>query len=211
MGQILRYLRRIDRYINRKRLKNRSFSIVTNNCIGGVISHDLHLRFLSPTVNLFFENEDFIVFCEHLEYYLSLPVIEMQTDRLYPVGVLKGKYGSVKVYFMHYSGFEEAAAKWEQRSRRVDYSNLFVIMEAQRCTKELLDRFDALPFPHKVVLVAECDSRPKCSFPIKNSFYEDGYFPGKLLSYPKWGLRRYLDSFDYVTFFNEGVIRKRYV
>ena len=52
--QVLRYLRRIERYRNRKRLKNRSFSLVTNNCIGGIISHDMHLRFLSPTVNLFF-------------------------------------------------------------------------------------------------------------------------------------------------------------
>lgn len=54
---------------NRKRLKNKEISIISTNCIGGVLSHDLGLQFKSPTVNLFFRAEDFIKFCENLEYY----------------------------------------------------------------------------------------------------------------------------------------------
>lgn len=31
------------------RLKNKDFSILTNHCMGGIIYHDLGLKFLSPT------------------------------------------------------------------------------------------------------------------------------------------------------------------
>ena len=46
----------------RKRLKNKKISILCNNCIGGIVSLELGLRFNSPTVNLYFENDDFFSF-----------------------------------------------------------------------------------------------------------------------------------------------------
>lgn len=51
----------------RKRLKNKNFSLITNNCTGGFIYHDLGLRFNSPTINLFFYKDHFFTFLEHLE------------------------------------------------------------------------------------------------------------------------------------------------
>ena len=211
MEQILRYLRRIVRYRNRNRLRNRSFSLVTNNCIGGIISHDIHLRFLSPTVNLSFTNDGFILFCQHLVYYLSIPVEEVKSDKGYPVGVLKGEYGDVLLYFMHYDSFLEAKNKWEERASRVNMENLFILMEAQKCDESILHQFDELEFPNKVILTEGYHPGIRCSFPVKEGFYDKGYFNGKILSYPKFGLRRYLDRFDYVSFFNKGVIRRRHV
>ena len=58
--QLLR--KKIDQY-NRDRLKydpDNPFSIISSNCVGGVISHDLGLRFESPTVNLFFYPDSFL-------------------------------------------------------------------------------------------------------------------------------------------------------
>lgn len=43
----------------RFRLKNKDFSIISRNCIGGVMYHDLGLKCTSPTVNLFFYPDDF--------------------------------------------------------------------------------------------------------------------------------------------------------
>lgn len=37
---------------DRLRLQNKDFSIISNHCMGGIISHDLGLEFKSPTVNL---------------------------------------------------------------------------------------------------------------------------------------------------------------
>ena len=38
------------------------FTIISSNCIGGVIYSDLHRKFLSPTINLFFSAKDFLKF-----------------------------------------------------------------------------------------------------------------------------------------------------
>ena len=35
-----------------KRLKNKNFTLITNNCTGGVIYNRLGLKFLSPTIKL---------------------------------------------------------------------------------------------------------------------------------------------------------------
>lgn len=51
---------------NKKRLANRNFTILCNNCVGGVILHELGERFNSPTVNLFFGAEDYIKFWKNL-------------------------------------------------------------------------------------------------------------------------------------------------
>lgn len=175
------------------RLKNTTFSLITDDCIGGVISHDLHLPFRSPTIDLCFSEIDFLVFCEHLEYYLSLPVIEGHAQKPYPVGVLDGKYGPVHIRFMHYASFEEASRKWEERSRRVDFDNLYIIMDAAKCEESILERFDKLPFPNKIALTYGTHPNIKNSFPIDTHFYDDNFFQGKILTYPRFGLRRYLD------------------
>lgn len=55
-------------YKNRQ-LVNREVSIISNNCIAGVIYHDCGLRFLSPTVNLWFSTEDFFTYAANILEY----------------------------------------------------------------------------------------------------------------------------------------------
>lgn len=56
----------------REVLKNKSFTLISNNCNGCFILHDLGVKFNTPTVNLYFGMEDFIKFLERLDYYLAL-------------------------------------------------------------------------------------------------------------------------------------------
>ena len=52
-----------------RRLTNLAPSILSLDCVGGVMAHDLRLRFNSPTVNLFFEScGDFIDYVADLRY-----------------------------------------------------------------------------------------------------------------------------------------------
>lgn len=44
-------------------------TILSNNCLGGVICHELGLRFLSPTINLWMTPSDFIKYCANLRHY----------------------------------------------------------------------------------------------------------------------------------------------
>lgn len=212
MLRLINYIRRILRYFYRKTLRKRDITLITNNCIGGIIYHDMHLQFRSPTINLYFDNEEFIRFCTYLDEYLSLEVEECTSiEKTFPVGVLHGLHGDVHIYFMHYDSFKQAVAKWNERKLRINYNNIYVIMEAQRCSSSTLAKFNDIPFTRKVVLTDGKLEIPY-SFAIGNgTFYGENYWPGKLLEYPKYGLYRRIEQFDYVTFINSGKIKKRYV
>lgn len=96
-----------------------------------MILHKLGERFNSPTVNLFFCAEDYIKFLEKLDYYLSQTLVEVQSDKDYPVA----KLDDITIYFMHYSSFDEAKTTWKKRVARIEKDNLYVIFVHQNgCT-----------------------------------------------------------------------------
>lgn len=57
-------------------IKGRNISIISNNCMGAEISHNLGMRFNSPIVNLQIMPEDYIRFCSNLIYYMSEDIQE---------------------------------------------------------------------------------------------------------------------------------------
>lgn len=140
---------------------------------------------------------------------MTLDLIRIQSDEPYPVGLLRCQYGDVVLHFQHYKSFDEAKDKWKERACRVDFSNLYIIWEAKKCDSALLQRFSGLPFQNKVVITDRKYLDLNCIFPMKKGFYSSNYQDGKILKYPRYGLLRYLDRFDYVFFFNCGKIRRR--
>lgn len=115
--------RRILSRIVKKKVDFSEISLISQNCIGGIIYHDANQRFMSPTVNLYILPKDFIKFVNNLDYYLSLtPNVKMGKD--YPIGTL----GDIKINFMHYFSSEEAVEKWEERKQRINFNKIFVIM-----------------------------------------------------------------------------------
>ena len=78
----------------RSRFTNQDITILSMNCTGGILYHDLGLQFLSPTVNLYMKAEDFIKFCENLKCYLSIDEMipckepDIAENRKYPVAYL---------------------------------------------------------------------------------------------------------------------------
>ena len=83
-----KYYRIISRFILRRRLKNKDFTILTDTCIGGVIYHELGLQFLSPTINLWMHDKDFYKFVNNLGYYLALPLKFVEGIENYPTAYL---------------------------------------------------------------------------------------------------------------------------
>ena len=121
---------------------------------------------------------------------------------------------SVTIRFMHYNSFQEAVAKWKERAARVRKDNLYVIFEypAVDATvsqqQEVKRRFDAIPFERKVMLTRK--TSPLTGDNIKHlTFYEKDYYPGKFVAPDKrFPIRRYLDSFHYISFFNTQTTRR---
>ena len=147
--------KRAYRSLRKLRLRNRDFSLITNNCIAGIIYHDLGLPFRSPTINLFFENEDFFRFAGHLEHYLSCEMEELHRPGIsYPLGLLRRGAETVTVHFMHYDSYRQAAAKWKERAARVNPDNLYLIFE--------YPAVDESPEAQQAVK-ARFDAKPKCS------------------------------------------------
>ncbi len=184
----------------RFRLKNKSFTLISDNCNGGMILHDLRLRFNTPTINLYFLPEDYLRFLENLEYYLTLELTEVQDASVnYPVG----RIGDVRVYFMHYESFEQAKEKWLERVQRVDREHLYILMtDKNHCTYQQLQRFDRLAYPRKCVFTYKPykELKSACYMPG----FEDAGEVGVLSDFrPSFWKRRYLDSFDYVSFLNQ--------
>lgn len=110
------------RTIRRRKLRSSDFSIIAQNCIGGVFYHEMGMQFLSPTVNLFFQEPDFMRFVTNLDYYLGLD-LRMQWGEEYPIGFLD----DVRIDFMHYDTCEEAKAAWERRKVRIRKDRIVVI------------------------------------------------------------------------------------
>lgn len=200
----MNFYRKIYRLLKKRKLKNKNFSIISNNCIAGIILHDLNLPFSTPTINLFIENYDFIQFAKNLEEYSNGELIEKNSCANYPIGILKCKVGEIEVHFLHYNSFKEAREKWVERVKRINYENLFLIMENPDVSTEIISAFNDLEYEKKVIITGAGYQNGSTIFRI-NNFYDNDYFDGKLFGFVhRWGIRRYLDVFNYIDFLNEG-------
>ena len=185
----------------RFRLKNRDFTLFASNCVGGIISSNLGQRFNSPTIQLLIGPQDYVRFLERLEHYLSCELREIETDKPYPVGMLD----DVRIDFIHYPDFEAAKAKWEERSGRIYWDNIYIILvEPYICDRETVERFDALPHAHKVFL-ARREYPGLASVHFMPEAQANGGFRHGLTTYKGGGveIRRWIDDFDYVAFLNQ--------
>lgn len=110
--------------------------------------------------------------------------------------------GDIEIRFNHYETLEEGIEKWEERKKRIDWNNLFIMgIDGDDCTYESLKRFDALPFKNKVIFTHKQYPEIKSAYYIPGFEDQDGI--GVLLYFKKQFLvRRYLDDFDYVSFLN---------
>ena len=168
------------RLLLRLALKNKDFSIISNNCWGGGVYEDLNIPYKTPFVGLFIMAPDYIKLLKNLKYYISLPltfVEESKYERInieregqhgfYPIGKLE----DIEIFFMHYASKEEALEKWERRKARINWNNLYIkLCDNDFCTYELAKEFDGLKFKkYEYPLMYQKDYI--CTKFIENDFY----------------------------------------
>ncbi len=157
------FCRNVKRSIVRTAIKNKNFTVISNNCWAGRVYQYLDMPYLSPTVGLYFFSPDYIKFVSDLRHYLELPLVfidaeesryfselkrKNQTDK--PIGLL----GDVEIVFLHYKSREEALEKWNRRKARVNFDNIILKFSwSNLCGDEQLEAFDKLPFENKLMLV----------------------------------------------------------
>lgn len=183
----------------RLRIKNHP-CIISRDCIGGVLYERLDTVFTSPTIKLYMTNEDFILFCLYLQDFVLGKIEEIIEPVGYPVGRIRTDKGEIKLHFMHYSSFEEAAISWEARKQRIDYNNIRVILNAEpKVEHGVVNNFMKIPYK-KILLSSDLE---ECSELKNMKCYQKGYV-GPLVAYTskKIPFLRYMDEIDWIDFLN---------
>ncbi|WP_302999609.1 DUF1919 domain-containing protein [Thomasclavelia spiroformis] len=184
-------------------LKNKNFTIISNNCWGGRIYQRYGLRYSSPTIGLLLFADDYIKFVSNLRYYISLdlkfiPKIESRyyeyytdKDKYYPIGVLD----DIEIVFLHYKSESEAKEKWDRRKARINWNNLIIKFNDQnRATEKHIRDFDKLPYKNKLCFVAHQVNGTKCTIHFKE-FENDKFVKNDIISYKKYiNIDKYLNE-----------------
>lgn len=193
---------------NRKRLENSQVSILSSNCIGGVLYHELGLKFLSPTINLYMEPKYFIKFLKNPnKYYKKEMKVVNPSEYHYPVVQVE----DIILHCVHYHTVQEVSEKWNIRFERINWDNIRIIMsERDGCTEQDIINFDKLPYKHKVVFVHREMPEIKSAIHIPGIEMDgrEGHWVKPLTSYiGRFSGKRVVDLWDYVSFLNTGKIR----
>ena len=165
-------------------LENRDFSILANNCWGGIVSRDRRLPYNSPTCGTYFFSKDYLRFLSDVHRYLEteleeLPVRESRYAEelisLHGEEVILGRMDDVEVVLLHYPTFAEAKEKWDRRKARIRWDNLLVKFSDQNGFEpEDFETFRSLEFTNKLFLTVNPEYQSEFTRLIPDKWHE-GY------------------------------------
>ena len=146
--------------IRRLFLKERDFTIISNNCWDWKVYFRYQIPYNSPTCNLLFPPKDYVKFISDLPRYVNEELIEIDAESFhyYDLMVKRNERGDFKnrdfrkfvycrlgdVDFVcwHYDTFEELKSKWNRRKARMNYNKLlFKMNDSFECTFEDFKNF----------------------------------------------------------------------
>jgi uncharacterized protein (DUF1919 family) len=124
-------------------------TFISQNCIGGVLYHDLGLQFRSPTINAFIPEPGFVKLVLNLRHYMDKELV-MRWGEEYPIGTLD----DVEIHFMHYDTCKEAKAVWDKRKARINWDKIFVIgTDRDGFDADAYEQWKRIPYP-KILFTA---------------------------------------------------------
>ena len=202
--------RRVAAQIMRARVTNRDFTIISNDCFGGMAYEELGMRYDSPFAGLFLVPEDYMQLLRNLRPCCEQPIRFKEysrherinawrqniIQRPYPIGVVGD---DVEIHFLHYGNREEAEAKWTRRAQRIHWDNLLVKIcwhDDERMASWLRE-FDAMPFERKLGLVPQEIPDVRSAVALRN-YGTDG-------TWQYWSSHLH---FDVAAWLNCGAIRR---
>lgn len=148
----------------KNKLNKENFTIISNNCWGGMVYESFNLIKQSPTVGLYILPADYLKFISDIKWYLNqkLEFIKPSESKnseyiknkikdkkfgTYPVA----KLADIEIYFMHYESEESVVEKWNRRKERIDWNHiLYKFNDQNGCTNEQLEQFSQLPLKNKI-------------------------------------------------------------
>ncbi len=176
----------------RRELKNKDFTILSCNCAAGIVYHRYDHPFLTPTINLWIEQHDFLKFVSDLDHYLAQELVFVKTDAGYPVA----ECGNIRIWFNHYTSEAEAREKWESRKKRIRRDNLFLMMsERDGINREDILKFGEVPCKNRVIFTSHKyeDIPYACYLPPYEGEAQVGYYLQKNPVTDRTVMEKYFD------------------
>ena len=151
-------LRKRQKQFNKLNISPKKVSILSSNCWGGQLYHDANMMFLSPTINLTFEPNDFLIFVNKINEIKTATIVEKQNCKPYPVGLITYSDGSqITIYFVHYKTFNDAKNAFLKRSARI-CKNIVVLLMVNKLEESVIENFKSIPYKKKCIYgQTKCD------------------------------------------------------
>ena len=189
------YIRKLRRQY---KLKNHP-SIIASNCIAGEMYNDLGLKFMSPTINLFFREKDFLKFVLNLRKYTSQKLVFIKNNSGgYPLAQLD----DIQVHFLHYKTEAEASEKWYERCERIDYENIYIIMSDQDLSDEEFHLFQDISIAQRKIIFTTNPDRANKKDVFLIKVYEPYSYVSKYAVNRLNGFRDFERFWDFVGWLN---------
>ncbi|MCM1139748.1 MAG: DUF1919 domain-containing protein [Muribaculum sp.] len=186
----------IFRKKQRKRLKLNSISLLTGNCIGGYLYHQLGLQFNSPTINMMIKNPDFLKLILKPEYYMSVKPKPYQSQEFPEIPC--AKLDDIVLHFTHYSSVEQGINAWCKRRERIDYENLYIIISDIGLDNDDIKKLSQVRCKKLVLMTCRKYNYDYCLYiPEYEGMEHVGQLLGKTLC-GKWNFERYFDFVGWV-------------
>ena len=203
--------RKIFYRLHALRLKNKNFTIISNNCYAGEIYEYYGLKKQSPTVGCFFMAKDYIEFISNLREYIACELIFINPKEsrwydywknekkfgTYPIGKLvRNNKNEIEIFFLHYPSKKVAYEKWQRRCKRINWDNLIVKFNDQNCcTKKQVDDFLKLPFKNKLFFSVKDWGITNKDIIVIRQFINKKHI---LASYEPFGKNKRIDITEYI-------------
>ena len=149
----------------KRKLNNRNFTIISNNCWAAHVYRYFQIPYTTPTIGLYFFGDEYVKFVSNLEKYCKchLVFINPKESKHYQQLIkqgsdhsLIGKLDDVEIVFLHYETEQEALDKWTRRTKRIIWDNLIIKFSAQNdASPEQLKIVDALPYNKKIIFTTK--------------------------------------------------------
>jgi uncharacterized protein (DUF1919 family) len=199
---------RIAARLNRLGLKDRDFSILSNDCWAEELYLDWGLACRTPFRGLGMAAPYFLRFVSDLPRYLQAPLEFIPESRHKVVNRLRREYGwpigllggDLEIYFLYYHNEEDARRTWEEGCRSINPKRIAVkfTVDKDGSVPEFAEQFSRLPFERKLLLTKLDYPEIPCAVRVSR-YVTDGALM----------FRRSLRDFDCTHWLNTGQIRRR--